>query len=94
MVTLKDALLAVQVDLLSLSRKDRKTSLILTKPLSLVSSAIGSFCLTDNAKPPLLAKRACEAILDCSRTDDAELAESLRGINFSLSSIVARELSR
>jgi len=90
---MKDALLIAQSDLLALSRQSRKVSLILAKPLSLVSSAVGSFYLKDNSRPPRLARRACEAILDCSRTDDPELAKSLRGIVDTLAPIVAKELS-
>jgi len=89
MITLKDAVLAAQTDLQVL----RLVGINLYRPLEMLSGILSSLPEGGDA-PILLAKDACEAIIDCAHdADDADhpaLAENLRCVNRALSTVVAR----
>jgi len=100
MVSLKDAVLVAQTDLQVLRKRVLAgggtipaSTLMLNRPLNMLSSILLSLPEGGDA-PILLAKDACETIIDCAHdADDAdwpELAEDLRCVNRALSPIVAR----
>jgi len=89
MVSLKDAVRAAVTDLRIVANKEDN----MVRPLGLLTWVLSS--LSEGGYVPiLLAKDACEAIVDCARraedADKADLAERLRGVNRALSPVVAR----
>ena len=88
MVTLYEAIKAAQTDLRLMARK----GISLIQPLEILSLTLWH-ALENEATATLLAKDACEAIIDCAHkaedADKIDLAERLRGVNRMLSSVVA-----
>lgn len=91
MVSLKDAVLAAQTDLRVL-QKESHEGVTLTLPLGILSGVLSSLPEGGDG-PVLLAKDACEAIVDCARSAEdaggADAAERLRAVNRALSPVVA-----
>jgi len=91
MVSLKDAVEAARTDLRVVQVESHK-GVSLTRPLGILSGVASSLPEGGDA-PILLAKDACEAIVDCARRAEdaghAEVAERLRGVNRMLSPVVA-----
>jgi len=89
MVSLKDAVEAAVTDLRVMANEGNN----MVRPLGMLSGVLASLPEGGDA-PILLAKDACEAIVDCARraedADKADLAERLRGVNRALSPVVAR----
>jgi hypothetical protein len=90
-VSLKDAIEAAQTDLRVLQKESHK-GVKLVRPLGMLSGVLSSLPEGGDA-PILLAKDACEAIVDCARRAEdegsADAAERLRGVNRALSPVVA-----
>jgi len=90
MVTLKDAIEAARTDVRVLANEGHS----MTLPLGLLSGVLSSLP-EGGDEPIILAKTACEALID--RAHDAEdaglpdVAEQLRGVARALSPVVARE---
>jgi hypothetical protein len=91
MVTLREAVETVQVDL-RVMQKESHEGTSLTRPLDLLSRVVLSLPGGGNM-PIILAKWACEAIVNCAHVaEDAEntdVAERLRGVVRTLSPVVA-----
>lgn len=88
MVTLKDAVAAARTDLRVMANEGHS----MTRPLGILSGVVSS--LPEGGDGPiLLAKDACEALVDrAHEAEDADLpdlAERLRGVNRALSPVVA-----
>ncbi len=85
MKKLSVAVLVAQQDL-------RALEIPLVKPLGLLSGVLS--CVSEGGEAPvLMAKGACEAIIDCARTaETSEVADELRRIGNALSPAVARLL--
>jgi len=91
MVTLKDAVEVARTDLRAMANEGHS----MTRPAGLLSGVASSLPEGGDA-PLLLAKDACEAIVDRAHeaedADLADLAERLRGVNRALSPVVARSI--
>lgn len=95
MKELREAVVTAQRELRAIANK----GIALVKPLGLISGVVS--CVSEGGEAPvLMAKAACEAIVDCARTADnadnadnadlADLAAELRRIGDKLSPVVAR----
>ena len=89
MITLKNAVQAAQTDLRVMANEGHN----MTQPLGMLSGVVSSLPEGGDA-PILLAKDACEELVDCVHeaedTNFSDLAERLRGVVRALSPVVAR----